>query len=205
MYQLKNNFCLLSTGTIAAAIALLTGCGGGGGGSSTPSPTAIPSPFDASYNATFTPSAAIPSDGRGPTGSLKVSGGKAALQTTFYIQPSVVTGVQNRINEVLNARGYGFAIGDNQFPSNITFSNVGQLDSSGKVVLTSRNIVNVCGPATLVVTPTFTQSGATTAATGTYQLTFEGNAIIKVRGRTGDAGYSCNNLPLRTGTVLFTR
>ena len=211
-YLFENKLSLLGAGVSLAAITLLTGCGGGGGGSSTPTPTATPSPLDASYNATYTPSTAIPADGQAPTGNLTLARGRGTLQTTFYIQPSVVTSVQAAIDAGLRSQNVGFASPDNQVPSTIVFSGSSRLDSSGKLVLTTTKSVSVCGTATLTIDPTFSSNGTSSSGTGNYQITFPPNLVAKIRGqefpiRTTPSGtvLTCNNLPLRTGTVTFTR
>lgn len=212
-FHLKNTFSSLALGTALSATALIAGCGGGGG--SSPSPTATPappSPFDATYNAAFTSSGQIPTDGKPPSGSLTISGGRASLQTTFYLQPSVVSAVQAAIDQGLRDNNVGSEIPKNQVPADISFTASGQLDGSGKVVLTSKQTVSICGTATLTVDPTFTSNGTTSGGTGTYQITFPNNLVAKVRGqsveifrdRNGNP-LTCNNLPLRTGTVAFTR
>ncbi len=212
-YQLKNTTCLFLSAATLGGLALLAGCGGGSGnGNSTPSVTATPSPFSATYNATYVPSATIPKDGQAPTGALTISGSKGTLQTTYYLQPSVVTAVQTAINNALTGAGYSSAISDNQLPQNIAFTGSGQIDSNGKVTLTAKKSIDICGTATLTVDPTFTTDGTTTSGTGTYQITFPNNLVARVRGREveiKDDGkgnvLTCNNLPLRSGTVTFTK
>lgn len=196
---------LLCFSTILSAPLLLSGCGGGSGGNS-PSPTpGPPSPFDASYNAIYTPSKAIPADGQTPTGSLNVIGGRATLRTTFFLQQSVVDAVQKAINNGLNNAGQGGAILDNQVPQSIAFSGTGQLDASGKLVLIAKKSVDVCGTATLTIDPSFTASGNTSSGTGSYQITFPSDLTLQVRGRKVSVSGTCNNLPLRSGAVAFTK
>lgn len=204
-YKLKNTFSLLSLGTILGATALLTGCGGGG--SSSPRPTAVPSPFDASYIGNFTPADAIPTDGKAPIGVLNITGGKATFQTTFFLQPSVVSAVQKAIDDGLNNAGFGSAIPDNQVPQSIAFAGSGQLDGNAKVVLISKKSVDVCGTATLTISPNFASNVGFPAGSGSgsYEITFPDSLTIKVRGRTGTVNGTCNNLPLRKGTVVYTR
>ncbi len=197
--NLKNSF--LSLASILGVVAL-QGCGGGGGGSSTPSIPKAPSPFDASYNATFVPSVAIPSDGQAPTGSIKVLNGRASLQTTFYLQPTVVTDVQKAIDAGLRDAGYAAAIPDNQVPATINFTATGLLDGSGKVILKSTKDVDICGRATLTLNPTFASGATGTTAAANYEITFPNNLFIELRGKREISG-TCNNLPLRAGTVTF--
>ena len=205
----KNRFPLPFLGATLSAVALVSGCGGGGGGSTAP---VVPSPFDAAYKATFKPSNTIPADGQAPSGSLEVVGGKASLQARFFLQPSVVTAVQKAIDDGLRSNNVGGSIPDNQVPQNIAFAGSGQLDGNGKVVLTSRRSVDICGSANLTIDPTFTAKGTSTLGTGTYQITFPNTITVVVRGQkfspkpqTGGVPFTCNNLPLRSGSVTFTR
>ncbi len=205
-HTLKNVFSALSLTATLAASVILSGCGGGGGGgNSTPRATPIPSPFDASYRARFTPTDAIPADGQAPTGNLSIVGSRASLQATFFLQDSVVAAVQKVIDDGLRANNVGSAIPDNQAPVSILFNGSGQLDGSGKLVLTSRKTVDVCGTAILTIDPTFTSDGTTTSGVGTYQITFPNTLTIVVRGRTFNPAGTCNNLPLRSGTLNLIR
>ncbi len=203
-YHFKNKFSLLGLGTTLIAVAFVAGCGGGGGGSSSPSVPPAPSPFDTSYNAIYTPMDVIPTDGQAPTGSLTITGGRASLQTTFFLQKSVVDAVQAAINKGLTDAGYVRAIPNNQVPSSIAFTGSGQVDGNGKLVLTAKKTVNICGEATLTIDPTFASNGTTSSGAGTYQITFPNNLVIELSGKRPVAG-TCNNLPLRSGSVTFGR
>ena len=185
------------------AMTLLHGCGGGG--SSSPSLPTVPTPYDASYTANFVPSSRIPSGGNAPTGSISILNGRAALQTTYFLQSSVVKAVQAAIDNGLTNAGYAGAIADNQVPSNINFTGTGILDGSGKVVLTSREKVNICGTATLTIDSNFTNGASGQSGQGNYKVTFSDHLTLVVKGRKVDRSGSCNNLPLREGTVSFTR
>lgn len=201
MYHLKNKFSVLGLGTTLCVVALMAGCGGGG---SSPSVPQVPSPFDASYNATYTPADVIPADGQAPTGALTITNGRASVQTTFFLQKSVVDAVQVAVNKGLTDAGFARAIPNNQVPSSIAFTGSGQVDGSGKLVLTARETVDICGAATLTIDPTFTSNGAAFTGAGSYNITFPNNLTIELNGKRPVAG-TCNNLPLRSGTVTFTR
>lgn len=206
----KTNYFLLPLGATLTTLMFLSGCGGGGGGGNSPEPTPLPSPLNATYRATFTPTGTIPSDGKAPTGTSVVAGNRVTFQTTYYLQPSVVTAVQAAIDKGLRDNNVGSAIGDNQVPANISFAGSGQLDSNGKVVFTSKKSVDICGTATLTISPTFTIDGTTPSGQGTYEVTFPNQLTVRVSGRdyhpeptTGGVVFTCNNLPLRSGTVTF--
>lgn len=200
--NLKAKFSFLSVMFGCGVIVLLQGCGGGSSSPSVPTPT-VATPFDASYRATFVPSDSLPADAQAPTGSIQVVKGKASLQTTFYLQPTVVKAVQKAIDDGLTNAGYPSAIRSNQVPSTIAFTGTGLLDSNGKVVLTSRKDVDICGRATLTVDPTFVvNANGQKSGTANYQISFPNNLTISLRGNREVSG-TCNNLPLRTGTVTL--
>ena len=201
-----DNRALLSAVSGIIVLSLVGGCGGGGGGSSTPT---TPTPFDATYNPVFTPNDAVPSDGKAPTGTLRVVNGRATGTATFFLQTSVVTRVQSLIDKGLNDNGVGSDIPNNQVPANIQFDFSKNLDSSGKVVLTSTESVKVCGSATLTIDSTLSANGSGIA---TYRITFPPRLTLKIRGRDfplnppeGTPPLTCNNLPNRIGTVTLTR
>lgn len=202
-YTLNIHFPLKSLVPAFGVIAFLQGCGGGG--TSSPSLPTVPTPYDAAYAATFVPSSPVPPDGNAPTGSINILNGRASLQTTYFLQPSVVKAVQSAIDRGLTDAGYAGATVDNQVPSSIDFTGTGILDSSGKVVLTSRKKVNICGTATLTIDSAFTNNAGKQSGQGNYKITFPNNLTIEVRGRKIERSGSCNNLPLREGTVSFTR
>lgn len=206
-YFFNTKFSLLGLSAIVGA-ALLPGCGGGGG-SSTPS---APTPFDASYSATFTTSNPVPSDGKAPTGALVIDRGRGALQTTFYLQPSVVKSVQDAIDKGLRDNNVGNQIPNNQVPQNIVFNGSGNIDGNGKLVLTSKKSVSICGTATLTVDSNFVATGTAQSGTGNYQIDFPNDLTVNIRGRKisvkaspNGTPFTCNNLPLRVGTVAFSR
>ncbi len=203
--NLKSN--VLSVLAVGSCLGLLGGCGGGGNGSGVGTPTPTPAPntsFDATYQARVTPSDPIPGDGQAPTTTLTVLNGIATTQFTFFLQPSVVTQVQAAIDAGLTSAGFASAISANQAPANIPFSTTGRVDDNGRVVFTSTRDVSVCGPATLTLDTTLpSASGATSQ--GNYNISFRNNLTIRVSGRDVAVEGTCNNLPLRSGTVEFTR
>lgn len=197
---------VLAVLAVGSGLGLLGGCGGGsGGGIATPTPTPAPTTaFDATYQPRVTPSDRIPGDGQAPTTTLTVLNGIGTSQFTFFLQPSVVTQVQAAIDSGLTSAGFASAIPNNQVPSNIPFSTTGRVDGNGRVVFTSTRDVSVCGTATLTLDTTLPRtSGA--MSQGNYNITFPNNLTIRVSGRSVAVEGTCNNLPLRTGTVEFTR
>jgi hypothetical protein len=204
IFKLKTS-SLLALGSCAGIIGIVAGCGGGGGGggSSTPS---VPSPFDGTYTATYLPASTIPSDGTAPTGTLAVTNGRASGTFTFYLQPTVVKNVQTEIDKQLTSYGIAGDIRNNQVPSTIPFNLVKGIDSTGKAVFTATSKVKVCGTGTLTVDSTFLATGG---GSGTYTLTFPNAFTISARGSDRQVALkdniACNNLPLRTGTVTFSR
>lgn len=202
-YKSSSQFLLRNLVPATSVLALLNGCGGGG--SSSPSLPTAPTPYDAAYATNFVPSSRIPPDGNAPTGSISILNGRASLQTTYFLQTSVVKAVQTAIDNGLTNAGYAGAIVDNQVPSNIDFTGTALLDGSGKLVLTSRKKVDICGTATLTIDSTFTSNASGQNGQGNYKITFPDQLTLRVRGRNVERSGSCNNLPLREGTVSFTR
>lgn len=198
-----NVFSVVAVGSCLGGLSLLGGCGGGGSGAGTPSGT--PSPFDGTYSAAVTPTGTLASDAQAPTATLSVLNGRATSQFNFFLQPSVVSAVQQAINTGLTDAGFASAIPDNQAPANIQFSGNGQLDGNGRLMLTSIRDVSVCGRATLTLDSTLSSAAGATGGQGTYNITFPDNLTIRISGRNISVGGTCNNLPLRAGTVVFTR
>ncbi|HEX9996176.1 MAG TPA: hypothetical protein VGB45_03465 [Abditibacterium sp.] len=199
----------LALGTALLIVSVATGCGGGGGGSSSPTPNPTPSGtpggFDGTYTPVYTPADAVAADGKAPTGTLRVVGGRGTGQTTFYLQTSVVSAVQTAIDNGLRNAGFAGDIPNNQVPSNIRFDYVKDLDSNGKVVFTSSKNVSVCGVAQLTLDSTIPPTGNGQA---TYTITFPPRLTLRIRGTNQqlppERG-NCNNLPNRIGTVVFER
>jgi hypothetical protein len=189
--------------------SLLSGCGGGGsGGSSNGGGT--PSPIDGTYAATTDPTDEVPSDGRAPTSSLVVTNGRGRAQFTYYLQPSVVAAVQAAVDKGLTDAGFAGDILNNQVPASITFNAIGQVDGSGKLILTqstsSRRVVGICGTARLTIDSTFANTGTSVAGQGSYNVLFANKLQVRVRGRSESIdGATCNDLPLNEGTIAFTK
>ena len=209
VFKLKN-FALLA-GLSVPSLMLFGGCGGGGG-SSSGGPSGTPSPFDGTYAATVVPSTTpIPSDAQAPSHSLVITNGRANGQFTFFLQPSVVSAVQAAVNKGLTDAGYADEIRNNQVPASITFAPSGQVDGSGKVILsqtlTSRASVSLCGSARLTLDSTLipNTTGGVAAGQGTYNIQFADKLEGRVRGRQFDVEGTCNNLPLRAGTVSYRK
>ncbi|PQV63664.1 hypothetical protein B1R32_1093 [Abditibacterium utsteinense] len=199
----RTKYSFVAFSSAVAAVALLQGCGGGG--SSSPSLPTVPTPYDGAYNATFVPSDKIPADGKAPTGSVNILNGRASLQATFFLQPTVVNFYQKKINDGLTKAGYAGAISDNQIPYSIDFISTGQLDGNGKTILESRQKVDVCGTAILTLDSTFAPNSGTSSSVGNYKITFPDNIFVEVAGTKVKRKDTCDNLPLRLGTVTFAR
>ena len=194
-------FFIVAVGACLGSLSLV-GCGGGSSTSSMGTTTA----FDGNYRGTATPTDALPSDAQAPTASLNILNGRANTQFTFFLQPSVVSQVQQAINTNLTNFGYASAIPNNQVPASIPFSGTTQVDGSGRTVLTTRTDVSICGRAVLTLDSTFSNASGTSVGRGTYTITFPDHLIARISGTNVDVKEgTCNNLPLRAGTVTFNR
>lgn len=197
---------LVSLLAVGSCLGLMGGCGGGNGsGINTPNPSGTPSSFDGIYQARVTPTDAVPGDGQAPGVNLSVQNGTATTQFTFFLQPSVVTQVQAAIDSGLTSAGFASAISDNQVPTSIEFAATGQVDGSGRAIFAATRDVSVCGTATLALDSTLSSTAGTEAGTGNYNLSFPDNLTLRVRGRSVAVEGTCNNLPLRAGTIAFSR
>lgn len=198
---------------LPCGIVFLQGCGGGSSSSAPNVPTATPIPgvtpgaltLVGNYTSAFAPSGAIPSDARNPSQRFQIEGSRATSQFTYFLPQSVIDTVQEQIDDGLRSGGAASEISRNQLPKSIEFSTTDQADANGKVVLTSSKIVNVCGLATLRTDATFVASGLSARGAGNYEISFPDNLTLTVFGRQISTDGSCNNLPLRSGTVSLTR
>jgi len=204
----SNVFSVLAVGSFLGGAGLMSGCGGGSdNGSAIGSGTGTSSAgttFDGTYQARLTPSDAVPADGQVPNATLSVAGGRATSQFTFFLQPSVVSQVQAAINTGLTDAGFAGAISNNIVPASISFNATSRVDGSGRVVFTSEQDVNVCGRATLTL-DTSLPNTAGASGQGTYNIAFPNTLIIRAGGQNNRVEGTCNNLPLRAGTVVVTR
>ncbi len=194
---------------VCLASLLLNGCGGGGSGGGGTSTPAVPSPLDGTYAVTAVPTATVPADGQAPTSTLVVTNGRANSQFTFYLQKKVVDAVQAVVNKGLTDEGYADEISNNTVPQTIQFNVSSLVDGSGKVLLTqtltSRANVSLCGSAQLTLDSTLTSNAGSASGQGTYNIQFAPRLTVRVRGRNVDVSGTCNNLPLRVGTVTYAR
>lgn len=134
----------------------------------------------------------------------------ATTKFTYFIPQSVLNQVQPLLDDSLRKNGATFAIPDNQIPKSIEFNGSGRLDGNGKLVLTATKAASICGTGTLTIDPQFTAtgSGATgsgATATGSYRIVFPDKLTFNVLGRQITSAGTCNDLPLRTGTLSMSR
>jgi hypothetical protein len=194
---------LLALGSLAGAIAFVSGCGGGGGGgSSTPS---TPSPYDDTYKVTYLPSDELASDAKAPTGTLVVNRGRANTSFTYYVRPAAIARYQPQIDQKLREYGVAGDIRNNQIPTSITFTGTKNVDGSGKLTFTANRDVTVCGSTTLTVDTTFLETGG---AAGTYKVNFPDHFTVRARGtkQAIESKFgSCQPLPNTAGSATFVR
>lgn len=194
---------IFAVGSLAGAIALVSGCGGGGGGgSSTPS---APTPYDDTYNVTYIPSDPLASDAKAPTGTLVVNRGRANATFTYYVRPAAIARYQPQIDQKLREYGVAGDIRNNQIPTSITFTAAKTVDGSGKVTFTANRDVTVCGSTSLTVDADFVETGG---ATGTYKINFPDHFTVRARGtkQSIESKYgSCQPLPNTAGLATFVR
>jgi hypothetical protein len=194
----------LALGSLAGAIALVSGCGGGGGGGGSNTPS-NPGPFDDTYNVTYLPSDAIASDAKAPTGTLVVNRGRANASFTYYVRPAAIARYQPQIDAALTKFGVAGDIRNNQIPTSITFNATKNVDSNGKLVFTANRDVVVCGSTTLTVDATFAETGG---AAGKYKIDFPDHFTVRARGvkqAVAAKEGSCQPLPNTAGVASFVR